>query len=155
MQRRSPQSNMRGMKRLGREISSETLRRRQVQGRQETRSRLRVISHSPCSREAFIYSRGLAKRRLLVFLLTGAVVVLFCKQKSKVGRWGICFVLVWFGVFWFDLVWFSRTGFLCLIVLSILGLVLQTQTHIDPCASDSQILVLKVCAPTAHSGRSF
>lgn len=104
MQRRSPQSNTRGMRRLRREISSETLRGRQVQGRQETRSRLRVISHSLCSREAFIYSRGLAKRRLLVFLLTGAVVVLFCKQKSKVGRWGILFR---FGLVWCVLVWFG------------------------------------------------
>lgn len=77
---------MRGMRRLGRELSSEILRRRQVQGRQENSSRLRVISHSPCSREAFIYSLGLAKRRLLVFLLTGAVMVLFCEQKSKVRR---------------------------------------------------------------------
>lgn len=77
---------MRGMRRLGREISSEALRRRQAQGRHETSSRLRVISHSPCSREAFIYSLSLAKRRLLVFLLTGAVMMLFCEQKSKVER---------------------------------------------------------------------
>lgn len=83
---RSPQSNMRGMRRLGREISSEALKRRQARGRHETSSRLRVIGHSPCSRGAFIYSLGLAKRRLLVFLLTGAVMKLFCEQKSKVGR---------------------------------------------------------------------